>query len=122
METELSWSDWLALDKEKVGNNVPAKYGAYQIRPIGATHAAYIGSATGVGGLKQRIGQRVSNPLRYLSVFEKQLMQIGLKLEFRYVVVDSLELTLETESRLINDFKAEHNDKLPPGNKQTPDK
>lgn len=115
----ISWSVWLLLNRTSVNESTPQNPGVYQIRPLGASSAAYIGSATGIGGLRQRIGQRVSNPLKYLSGFEKQLSQIGLELEFCYAET-APELALTCESQLLSDYKSRHNGKLPPGNKQTP--
>ena len=116
----LSWSSWLPLNRDSIQNSVPPSFGVYQVCPIGATSAAYIGSATGRAGLQQRIGQRVSDPLRFLSGFEKQLTQIGFRLQFCYVEADTTELAKNWESQLIGDYKLRHNGKLPPGNKQTP--
>ena len=116
----LSWSSWLPLNKESIKNLVPQTPGVYQIRPFGAESSAYIGSATGRGGLKQRIGQRVSNPLRYLSVFEKRLTQIGLQLEFCFSETNNADIAKDCESQLLNEYKMRRNGKLPPGNKQTP--
>jgi hypothetical protein len=115
MAGSLSWSPWLPLDRDSIKHSVPRTSGVYQVRPIGAISVAYIGSATGQGGLKQRVGQRVSNPLRYLSVFEKQLIQIGFRLEFCYATTDTAELTKDCESQLLSDYKLKHNGKLPPG-------
>ena len=69
-------------------------------RSVGAVSVAYIGSATDRNELQQRIGQRVSNPQRYLSVFEKQLTQIGFQLQFCFAVADTVELAKYWESIL----------------------
>ena len=120
MSQQLSWSAWQPLDRVTVQDFAPQIPGVYQVRPVGASAAAYIGSATGRGGLRQRIGQRVSDPLRYLSVFEKQLVQIGLRLEFRRAVAHSPELAKTWESQLLSEYKLSHAGKLPPGNKVMP--
>ena len=122
MADESFWSVWLPLDRITVQDSVPLAPGVYQVRPVGASSAAYIGSATGKGGLRQRIGQRVSDPLRYLSVFEKQLVLIGLTLEFRCARAATPELAKAWESRLLSEYKLSHGGKLPPGNKVTPRK
>ena len=120
MHPELIWSTWLPLNMEVISRSVPEDPGVYQIRPVGATTAAYIGSATGSNGLHQRIGQRAHNPLRYLSGFEKRLIQIGLKLEFRFIEAGDANTALKWEAQLINDYRLKNDGKLPPGNKQIP--
>jgi len=122
MSDELRWSAWNNLDKATVHEYVPQTPGVYEVRPNGTTSAAYIGSAIGKGGLRQRIGQRVSDPSRYLSVFEKQLVQIGLPLEFRFAAAEDAELARALESRLLNEYRFSHEGKLPPGNKRSPSK
>ena len=120
MLEDVTQSLWRSLNKTNVNDFVTKEPGVYQVRPVGALSEAYIGSATGKGGLRQRIGQRATDPLRYLSIFEKQLTQIGLDLEFRYAKADNIELARNWEVILINEYKTKHGGKLPPGNKQTP--
>jgi len=115
-----AWSNWLPLDTFTVRESVPKTPGVYQIRPIGASGPAYIGSATGKGGLKQRLKQRASNPKRNLSGFEKKLVQLGFQLEFCYAEADTVQCAKDRESQLLNRYRLSHNGQLPPGNKVTP--
>ena len=118
MLKSFSWSDWDLLNIDSI-NRLPSTYRVYQIRPVGANSAAYIGSARGKNGLKGRVGQRVSDPQRYLSIFEKQLVQIGLSLEFCYATTETLKLAQYWEAELIHNYITNVG-KLPPGNTQTP--
>ena len=120
MLQDLPWSPQLPLEKGVVSELVPQKLGVYQIRPIAALSTAYIGSAIGKFELKQRISQRVSDPSRYLSVFEKQLSQIGLKLEFFFAITNTIEYAKYYEFMLLDSYKTLHENKLPPGNKNMP--
>ena len=119
---ELSWSDWQPLDRVVVRRSVPKTPGVYQIRKVGTLTIAYMGSAIGRGGLQQRIGQRVTNPSRYLSVYEKELVKTGLRLEFRYGTASSSQMALSWESQLLSEYKSDNRGRLPPGNKVTPHK
>ena len=110
------WSEWLPLTKEVLVKSVPVSSGVYQIRPIGADSAGYIGSGTGKGGLKQRIGQRIYSPDRYLSPFEKKLVQIGLSLEFRFIETAAPQDAKQLEAVKIQQYAENHKGKLPPGN------
>jgi len=80
---------------------------------------AYIGSATGREGLRQRLSQRVDTPKRYLAAYERSLRQQNCRLMFRYAEATSRTQALDWETAEINEYR-NHHGHLPPGNKMTP--
>lgn len=113
-----SWSQWQRLDKESLPS-IPEMLGVYEISCQEASCIVYIGSAAGRNGLRQRLGQRISNPERYLSGHEKKLRKQGCHLMFRCAEASSKEQAKSWESSLINEYKSHHGH-LPHGNTQTP--
>jgi len=114
----VAWSEWQALEKSYVAN-LPQSPGIYQVSCQATDCVVYIGSATGRGGLRQRLSQRVDNPKRYLSVYEKRLRQQNCRLMFRYAEATSRTQALDWETTEINEYR-KHHGHLPPGNKMTP--
>lgn len=114
----LPWSEWQPLEKDYVAG-LPQRPGVYQVSCQATSCVVYVGSATGRGGLKQRLSQRVDNPLRYLSVYEKRLREQGCRLMFRHAEASSGTQAIDWETAEINEYKSHHGH-LPPGNRLTP--
>lgn len=76
----------------------------------GALRLLNIGSATGANGWRQRMGQRIGIPERYLSREEKRAIAEGLGLKIFGMPATSKADALYTEAVLINLLR-------PPGNK-----
>jgi hypothetical protein len=112
------WSEWCPLEKNYI-SKVPHIPGIYQVSCQSTLCVVYIGSAIGRGGLKQRLSQRVDNPAKNLSLYEKSLRKQGCRLMFRYAEAGSKILAKDWETEEINQYKSQHGH-LPPGNKQTP--
>lgn len=99
--------------------NIPEVPGVYEISCQAGLCTVFIGRAIGKGGLRQRVGQRITNPKRFLSGYEKRITKQGCRLLFHYAQADTREQAKYWESALINEYKKLHGH-LPPGNKQTP--
>ncbi|MBA7618555.1 hypothetical protein ES703_25885 [subsurface metagenome] len=112
------WSEWLLLDKKNL-IRIPKFSGVYEISCQAVLCIVYIGSATGHGGLRQRLGQRINNPKKNLSGYEKQLRKQGCDLMFSYVETGNAAQARYHEPAFINEYKTHHGH-LPPGNKVTP--
>jgi len=65
MTAVVVWSEWRTLEKSYVAN-LPQSPGIYQVSCQAMDCVVYVGSATGRGGLRQRLSQRVDNPKRVL--------------------------------------------------------
>lgn len=118
MAAIIAWSEWRALEKSYVAD-LPQSPGIYQVSCQATDCVVYIGSATGRGGLRQRLSQRVDNAKRYLSAYEKRLRQQNCRLMFRYAEAASRTQTLNWEAAEINEYR-NHHGHLPSGNKMTP--
>jgi len=113
-----SWYLSGELSKSYVAK-LPESPGIYQVSCQATDCVVYIGSATGRGGLRQRLSQRVDDPKRYLSAYEKRLRQQNCRLMFRYAVATSRTQALDWKAAEINEYR-NHHGHLPPGNKVTP--
>ena len=118
MTAVLSWSEWQPLERNYV-RGLPQCPGVYQVSCQATSCIVYIGSATGRGGLKQRLGQRVDDPARYLSVYEKCLREQNCRLMFRYAEAMSEAQAIDLETAEITEFR-KHHGHLPPGNRVAP--
>ena len=108
------WSEWKPLEKVYI-QRLPEKPGVYQVG-CQAKCIVFIGRGIGRGGLKQRLGQRVNSPQRYLSAYEKSLRKQGCQLMFRYALADTKEEARKWRDKVMKEYKDYHGH-LPPGNK-----
>ena len=120
MTPTLSWSEWRPLERSSV-RDLGQCPGVYQISCQATSCLVYVGSATGRAGLRQRLSQRVDDPQRYLSTYEKRLRKQGCCLMFRYSEAGSAAQAKDWEAVEIDEYRKLHGH-LPPGNKVTPHK